>query len=111
MHRQGEIVLLPVPYTDLSSSKKRPVLIISDDKYNAGSQDMIVVAITSNPTQTGIPITNSDMISGQLPKPSIIRGDKIYALNRGIVIKSIGSISKTIQDSVKSEICRLIGVS
>ena len=111
MYRQGEIVLLPVPFTDLSSLKKRPVLIISDDKYNVGSQDMIVVAITSNPTQTGIPITNSDMTSGQLPKPSIIRGDKIYTLNQGIVIKSIGSISKTIQDSVKSEICRLIGVS
>ena len=101
MYRQGEIVLIPVPFTDLSSSKKRPVLIISSDEYNTENQDMIVVAITSNPTQTGIPITNSDMISGQLPKPSIIRSDKIYTLNQGIVVKTIGSISKTVQDSVK----------
>ena len=111
MYRQGEIVLIPVPFTDLSSSKKRPVLIISSDKYNAESQDMIVVAITSNPTQTGIPIINSDMISGQLPKPSIIRSDKIYTLNQGIVVKSIGSISKTVRDSVKSEIYTLIELS
>ena len=111
MYKQGEIVLIPVPFTDLSSSKKRPVLIISSDKYNTESQDMIVVAITSNPKQTGISINNTDMIRGQLPKPSIIRSDKIYTLNQGIVVKSIGSISKTVQDSVKSEICTLIELS
>lgn len=34
MPKQGEIVLIPIPFTDLTSSKKRPVLIISNDDYN-----------------------------------------------------------------------------
>jgi len=69
---------------------------------------MIVVAITSNLVQTGIPIANNDMTSGQLPKPSIIRCDKIYTLDQSIVVKPIGVISNAIQNTVVKDINRLI---
>ena len=108
MYNRGDIVLIPVPFSDLSASKKRPVLIISNDNYNTTSPDMIVVAITSNLVQPGIPLFNSDLIKGQLPKSSIIRCDKIYSLDRNIIVKSIGSVSDTIIDSVKSGIISLI---
>jgi len=32
-YKQGEIVLVPFPYSDLSGSKRRPVLIVSNDLY------------------------------------------------------------------------------
>ena len=108
MYKRGEIVLIPVPFSDLSASKRRPVLVVSNDIHNTASPDMIVVAITSNLIQTGIPIDNSDMTSGYLPKPSIIRSDKIYTLDQKIVVKQIGIISNAIQDSVVHEINRLI---
>ena len=31
MPHQGDIVLIPVPFTDLSSQKRRPVIVISND--------------------------------------------------------------------------------
>ncbi len=48
IHRQGDIVLIPIPFTNLKSNKKRPVMIISNGYYNESSQDIIAVAITSN---------------------------------------------------------------
>lgn len=33
IYKQGEIVLVPFPYSDLSGSKRRPVLIVSNDAY------------------------------------------------------------------------------
>jgi len=48
MYKQGDVVLIPIPFTDLSSTKKRPVLILSSDDYNQNTNDLIVAAITSN---------------------------------------------------------------
>lgn len=43
MPKQGEIVLIPVPFTDLSSTKRRPVIIISNDDYHQTTVDMVVL--------------------------------------------------------------------
>ncbi|WP_200801078.1 type II toxin-antitoxin system PemK/MazF family toxin [Ornithinibacillus halophilus] len=42
------MVLSPVPFSDLSNRKQRPVLIISNDDYNQMMDDILVVAITSH---------------------------------------------------------------
>jgi mRNA interferase MazF len=48
MYKQGDILLISVPFTDLTSSKKRPVLVLSNDEFNYKSEAIIVAAITSN---------------------------------------------------------------
>jgi len=35
--RQGDIVLVPVPFTDLTSTRKRPVIVVSA-WFNGGLQ-------------------------------------------------------------------------
>ena len=47
--QQGDIVLIPIPFIDLSSHRRRPVIVISNDAYNRRTDDMVVVAMTSNP--------------------------------------------------------------
>jgi mRNA interferase MazF len=108
MYKRGELVMVPVPFSDLSSVKKRPVLVISNSSHNYVNRDMIVVAITSNLRQNGIIIDTGDLIVGQLPKTSLIRCEKIYTLEQGIALKSFGVISEQILDNVVSEINRLI---
>jgi len=108
MYNNGDIVLIPVPFSDLSASKKRPVLVLSNTNYNTTKPDMIVVAITSNLIQHGIPISSSDMVTGQLPKPSVIRSDKVYTLDQGIVVKSIGHLSNNIVNSARNDLIKYI---
>ena len=83
-YKRGDVVLVPFPFTDLSSSKRRPALIISSDSFNASNQDVILVAITS---QIGniphsIPVDENDFIDGKLPKPLIIRVAKVDSARR-----------------------------
>ncbi|MCD9024640.1 type II toxin-antitoxin system PemK/MazF family toxin [Cohnella silvisoli] len=48
MYRQGDIVLIPFPYSDLPTTKQRPVLVLSNSTYNKSQSDLVVAAITSN---------------------------------------------------------------
>jgi len=43
MHSPGEILLVPVPFTDLSSHKRRPVLVLSKQEYNRQADDLGVM--------------------------------------------------------------------
>jgi mRNA interferase MazF len=63
---QGDILLIPIPFTDLSSQKRRPVIVISNDAYNRSTADIVVVAMTSNPTPAdySFTITSSDLTHG-----------------------------------------------
>ncbi len=95
MPRQGEIYLVPIPFSDLSAVKRRPVLIISHDAYNQSHPDCLVMAITSridprNPY--GVIFTDRD-VAGVLPKESQIRADKVYSLHQRILIKRFGSLA------------------
>ena len=40
-YRQGDIVPVCFPFTDITSSKRRPVLIISPDSFNAAGGDLV----------------------------------------------------------------------
>jgi hypothetical protein len=48
-NNRGEIVLIPVPFTDLKSSIKRPVVILSNNDYNSGSDDLIEYFTVAEP--------------------------------------------------------------
>jgi mRNA interferase MazF len=108
MFNQGEILLIPVPFSNLSSVKKRPVLVLSNNVHDSSSRDIIVIAITSNLTQEGIEISNNSLIDGFLPKKSIIKVDKVYTLEASIAIKKIGKINNDILSNVFNEFVQLV---
>lgn len=95
MPSQGEIVLIPIPFTDLSTQKRRPVIVISNDSYNANAPDMVVIAMTSNPTQTAysFTITSADLSRGSLNHPGTVRVDKVYTLEQTLIVKSFGQVT------------------
>src|SRR5437867_12540100 len=43
---QGDVVLVPFPFTDLSAVKQRPALVLSTDRLNKVRPDVVVAAIT-----------------------------------------------------------------
>jgi len=110
MYRQGDILLIPIPYSDLTSNKKRPVLVLSNDEYNTKTEDIIVAAITSNITskEYSILISNKDLQEGNLQVNSCIRVDKIYTLSQSIVIKKFGAVKPEIINNVKEKLRKLI---
>jgi mRNA interferase MazF len=46
-YHKGDVILVPFPFSDQTTTKKRPAVIISSDTYNNISQDIFIMAITS----------------------------------------------------------------
>ena len=110
MYSQGDILLVPIPFSDLTSSKKRPVLVLSNSGYNSRTEDIVVVAITSNlqAKEYSVEFTNNDLYEGTLKVTSCIRADKIYTLSQYIVVKKFGAVNAEVFNKVKAQINRLI---
>ncbi len=111
MPSQGDIVLVPIPFTDLSSVRRRPVIVISNDEYNRTTADAIVVAMTSNPAATkfSFTVTSSDLESGTLNHPGRVRVDKIYTLSQSIIVKTFGRVNAATLNRIRhvlAELCK-----
>jgi mRNA interferase MazF len=107
--QQKEIVLIPFSYSDLSSSKVRPAIIISNDYYNLKSEDMLVVPITTNIKNLSetIPISNKDLEKGILYYESEIRTDKINSIKQDLIKMKIGIINQNTFEEIISKIIML----
>ena len=65
MYQPSEVVLLPFPFTDLSASKKRPVLILKKPNFQG---DFLAVQITSQSGyKNALVLHQDDLILGLLP--------------------------------------------
>lgn len=86
----GAIVLTDFPFTDLTSAKRRPALVISTD--NDRRTDVVVAYVTSIPRSDpdAMPITPT--AGTGLKGPSLVRFDKIATIDKGIIAGRIGEV-------------------
>jgi mRNA interferase MazF len=103
MLRPCDLVLIPFPFTDLSASKKRPVLVLKSPNEQG---DFMAVQITSQSGYTdAIVLSEADMALGHLPKVSYVRTSKLITLNQKLVIAYMGKVSTGIFMSISQEVC------
>ena len=95
-YKQGDIVLLPFPYSDLSSAKKRPALVLSNNKFNGSSDDIACCLITTNPKkdELSIAINDADVSNGKLHFESRIKPYRLFTVEKRIVVRKICSLKK-----------------
>jgi mRNA interferase MazF len=95
-YKRGDIVLVPFPFTDLSSAKQRPALVISPDAFNRANQDVVLLAITSQiPPSLGADeflIPANELSACGLPKPSLVRLMKIFTLHQRLILQRRGAL-------------------
>jgi mRNA interferase MazF len=103
----GDVVLVPFPFTDQSSIKKRPAVVVSSTTYNRDRPDIIILAVTSQiaaPSQIGTFLVKDWKAAGLL-KPSVVK-PIITTLQKTLVKKKLGRLIgqdiERLQDALQS---------
>ncbi|MDI6769772.1 MAG: type II toxin-antitoxin system PemK/MazF family toxin [Anaerolineales bacterium] len=106
-----KIVLVPFPFDDLSSSKVRPAICLTDP---IGPYDHIILAfITSrvpdNPLETDLVIdsSNGDFASTGLHVSSTIQLHRLMTVTKGLLRRELGTLPPRLQADVNDRLRKL----
>ncbi len=110
MISQRDVVLISFPFSDLKNSKVRPVLVLSNDKYNRKFEDFIAIPLTTNvkSREYSVLITNKNLERGRLIIDSNVKIDRIFSINKNLVRMNIGRINKDTYTRIKKILVDLI---
>jgi mRNA interferase MazF len=86
----------------------RPVVVISEDVFNARSRTVIALAITSQPQRAGFSLT-LESTSVKLPKRSWVKISQIRTLSVQRLGKKIGQASSEELDRLIEGLSEIIG--
>ena len=111
--KQCDIVLLPVPFSDQTSCKVRPAVVVSNDTINAKSDDVILVPMTSvlKDVPYSIVLAQESLAEGKLITLSRARADKVFTAHHSLVRMKIGAIKKEVLKAVQQELVKSISSS
>ncbi len=106
----GDIILVPFPFTDQSTTKKRPAVVVSSKPYNQQRPDMIIMAVTSQirPTSTIGEVIIQDWQAAGLLKPSAIK-PVITTIEKTLVIKTLGRLNDNDQMALQECLKEILG--
>jgi mRNA interferase MazF len=99
MYEQRDIILIPFPYSDLTTGKQRPALIISNKKINK-TEDRICCLITSKAHKDDLAITKESFKEGSLQFKSFVKAHRIFTIHEGIIKKKLCTLNEKFHDKV-----------
>ena len=106
----GDVILVPFPFTDQSTTKQRPAIVISSSRYNTERPDLILLAVTSQvrPSLAFGEALVADWQTAGLIKPSVFK-PVITTIEQALVIKRLGKVSTNDETALRTVIERIVG--
>lgn len=110
MISQRDIVLITFPFSDLTTTKVRPAIVLSNDKYNRNSQDFVAVPLTSNLRfkDYAMLITSNELETGKLIVDSKAKVDRIFSVSKQLVRMRIGRIRCDVHEKIMRMLLELL---
>jgi mRNA interferase MazF len=93
-YNRGDVILVPFPFSDQTTTKKRPAIIVSSDTYNSISQEIVIMAITGQiKGHIGVgEFLIEDWQGAGLLRPSAVKS-AISTIEQRLVLKLLGRLS------------------
>ena len=101
----GIVVLIRFPFSDLSSSKLRPAVVLA----HAGGVDWVLCQVTSNPygDPAAVTLDATSFESGGLGRQSFARPSKLFTASQTLAVRAAGMLTAEAHAGL---IARVVGV-
>lgn len=109
-YKKFDIVVVPFPFTDQNTTKRRPALVLSkEDSFNKETGNCVLTMITSEKN----PLWPLDSKIGNLKKAGLSAASKVrmklFTLDSRLILKKIGGLSVKDQKVVTDNLSKLLG--
>jgi mRNA interferase MazF len=103
----GDVVVVPFPFSDQSTTKQRPAIIVSSSSYNAQRPDVILLAVTGQQHQGDV-VVNRWREAGLL-KPSVFK-PVVTTIEKHLVRRKLGRLENEDTRALKALLATIIGM-
>ncbi len=106
----GDVVLVPFPFTDQSTTKQRPAVVVSSARYQAERSDLILMAVTGmlreNPTVGEVTVRGWQ--AAGLLKPSAVK-PILATIELRLVRRCLGTFSEPDRQALRAVLATILG--
>lgn len=105
-----DVVVVPFPFTDRTSTKRRPALVLSSQAFNQASRHAVLAMITSA-EQSKWPgdCALTDLAAAGLTAACVARM-KLFTLDERLIIRACGHLATVDQKRLRSAWKGLLGL-
>ena len=106
----GDILLVPFPFTDQTTAKQRPAVVVSSSAYHRDRPDLILLAVTSQvrPANKVGEAAVTKWKEAGLIKPSVLK-PLLTTIERGLIRRKLGSLTEQDRGALRTVLREIIG--
>jgi mRNA interferase MazF len=106
-----DLVVVPFPFTDRSSSIRRPALMLSASVPFGKETGQCLLAMVTRAAHSSWPhdVAIADLASAGLAQGGVIRM-KLFTLDQSLIMRRIGKLGAADQDAVRAALLAHLGV-
>ena len=103
---KGDVIVLPFPFSDLTSSKKRPAIVVA----SLTGDDILVCQVTSKALSANyaVSITRADFTVGRLQQQSNVRPNRLFTADSRIVLYRAAKLTSQKMAEVTAKIVEIV---
>jgi mRNA interferase MazF len=99
----SDVLLLEYPSSDLRAIKIRPAIVLLD----TGDEDLLVAKVTSQPARDPFDVALLDWEEEGLRTESFVRSHKLFTLDKALIVRRLGSLTKSDNELLKKVLQQL----
>jgi mRNA interferase MazF len=105
----GDVVVVPFPYSDQLAEKRRPAMIVSNDRVQSMGYLWVVMVTSARHSRLDHDLEIENIAQAGLSAPSIVRPTKITSIEPSRIIRRAGRLSSSQAKAVFETVRSFVG--